>query len=183
MIWSLASAKDAVRAGVTSTVMMCQPNCVLTGWEISPSFSAKATFSNSGTSWPFWIGPRLPPCLAEPVSVEFFLGEPGEALGRHLGGDAVRLGLGLDQDVARDAPGGDLELVRVLLVVGLGVSVREAHAPRDVVEELLGLQPVLDDVAGVGLADPAVPQELVELLLLALELRPDDPRARSSSTC
>ena len=39
--------------------------------EISPSFSAKATFSNSGTSWPFWMGPRLPPCCAEPVSVEF----------------------------------------------------------------------------------------------------------------
>ena len=35
-----------------SAWMMCQPNWVFTGWESSPTFSAKATLSNSGTVWP-----------------------------------------------------------------------------------------------------------------------------------
>ena len=44
-----------------STLMMCQPNCVLTGSEISPSFSLKAASENSGTMRSLVNQPRSPP--------------------------------------------------------------------------------------------------------------------------
>ncbi len=50
--------------------MMCQPNCVLIGFEISFVSSEKAALSNSGTVEPCWTG-IFPPNFAEPVSVEF----------------------------------------------------------------------------------------------------------------
>ena len=71
MMPAFASANEVVWAGVVWTVMMCQPNCVFTGWEISPSFRAKATFSNSGTNWPLTSAPSSPPLSLVVVSVEF----------------------------------------------------------------------------------------------------------------
>ena len=71
MMPAFASANAVVWAGVVSTVMMCQPNWVLTGWEISPSFRAKAALSNSGTNWPLTSAPRSPPLSLVVVSIEF----------------------------------------------------------------------------------------------------------------
>ncbi|MBM3634348.1 MAG: hypothetical protein FJW99_03510 [Actinobacteria bacterium] len=73
MMRASASSHGMSRAGLTFTVMMCQPNWVFTGCEISPSPNAKAAFSNSGTRAPSWMAPRLPPCDFDPGSVEYCL--------------------------------------------------------------------------------------------------------------
>ena len=72
---SLASSKVCVLAGVTLvTSMTCQPNCDLTGTEISLTSSFQAAFSNSGTM--LALGDRgrtRRPLSLEPGSSEYFL--------------------------------------------------------------------------------------------------------------
>jgi len=45
--------------------MICQPNCVFTGPDISPFFIENAVFSNSLTIWPWPNQPKSPPLLPE----------------------------------------------------------------------------------------------------------------------
>ena len=60
----------------------CQPNCVSTGSESSPGLSAKAAFSNAGTSCPRVILLSAPPIIADAVRA---YREESDTLGRFIG--------------------------------------------------------------------------------------------------
>ena len=66
--------RSASWPAVTSvTSITCQPNCDLTGTEISLTSSFQAAFSNSGTIRPLETAPRAPPVSLEPGSSEYSL--------------------------------------------------------------------------------------------------------------
>src|SRR4030067_257288 len=50
--------------------MRCTPNGLFTGALSSPGLSAFMAFSNSGTVWPGFIQPRVPPLAGEPPPAE-----------------------------------------------------------------------------------------------------------------
>ena len=70
--WSRTSSNGATSRRTRR--ITCQPNCVWIGPEISPGCNASVAATKSGSNWDWNCAsenePRLPPCAAEPGSMD-----------------------------------------------------------------------------------------------------------------